>query len=106
MIAERDEELDCVVDPHALQIKSGDGQEFKGHVLARLESRKKSQPFEVRMRIIAEQNVTQDRIYTFRFLPQEPMRLVLRLPSASRRCSTAFPLGRAQLQRRRAHDGE
>lgn len=81
MIAERDEELDCVVDPNALQIKSPDGQEFKGHVLARLEMQKKSQPFEVRMRIVAEQNVTQDRIYTFRFLPQEPMRLVLRLPS-------------------------
>merc|ERR1719171_2655387 len=81
MIAERDAELDCVVDPNALQIKSADGQEFKGHVLTRLEMQKKSQPFEVRMRIIAEQNVTQDRIYTFRFLPQEPMRLVLRLPS-------------------------
>merc|ERR1719247_2621824 len=81
MIAERDEELDCVVDPNALQIKSPDGQEFKGHVLARLEAKKKSQPFEVRMRIVAEQNVTQDRIYTFRFLPQEPMRMVLRLPS-------------------------
>merc|ERR1719171_1266649 len=83
MIAERDEDLDCVVDPNALQIKSADGQDFKGHVLTRLEMQKKSkaQPFEVRMRIIAEQNVTQDRIYTFRFLPQEPMRLVLRLPS-------------------------
>ena len=33
------------------------------------------------MVVVAEQNVTQNRVYTFRFLPQEPMRLVLRLPS-------------------------
>jgi hypothetical protein len=81
MIAERDEELDCVTDPNAIEIRSPDGQALKGHVLVRLEMKKKSQPFEVRMVVIAEENVTQNRVYTFRFLPQEPMRLVLRMPS-------------------------
>lgn len=85
MIAERDEELDCVTDPNALEIQSEGGEDFKGHVLVRIEKKKKllkkMQPFEVRMSVVAEQNVTQTRIYTFRFLPQEPMRLVLRLPS-------------------------
>merc|ERR1719311_1898962 len=73
--------MDCVVDPNALQIKSEDGQDFKGHVLVRMEMKEKGQPFEVRMVVVAKENVTQDRVYTFRFLPQEPMRLVLRLPS-------------------------
>jgi len=87
MIAESDAELDCSTDPKALRMRTLAGEEFRGHLLVRVETKRHvvPDPFEVKITVVAEETGTQqeNRTYTFRFLPQRPMHMSVRLPSGA-----------------------
>merc|ERR1719352_1179427 len=57
MIAESDTDLDCSTDPNALRMRTLAGEEFRGHLLVRVETKRHvvPDPFEVKVTVVAEE---------------------------------------------------
>merc|ERR1719326_2031740 len=57
MIAESDADLDCSTDPNALRMRTLAGEEFRGPLLVRVETKRHvvPDPFEVKVTVVAEE---------------------------------------------------